>query len=466
LQGSRHPADAALQTAIRQSGSFPEPLFFYSAGDRQAAAKTCSTGYDRSMNLEQQSFYHLFVALAIGLLIGIERGWKERQAEEGERVAGVRTYGLIGLLGGGSALLVENLGMLTLGLMFIGLAGALTAVYIINLRSRNDVGITSLVTGLLTFILGALAARGEVATAAAAAVVTTLLLSYKPTLHRWISTLEVGELRAGIKLLLISVVILPVLPDQGYGPWQVLNPYVIWWMVVLIATISFVGYFAIKIGGARRGALFTGLFGGLASSTALTLHFSRMSRGSQNMNPMLATGILLACGTMFPRMLLVASLLKLFIPMLLPALVMALFTYLPALVYWRAQAHSQTDTAAVLKNPLELGTALLFGLLLVLIMVLSKTLQHSFGKAGVLALAAASGVADVDAITLSLTQMSQQGLALPVAVTGVVIAAAVNSLSKAGIAAVIGGHRLALRVSLPLLASAICGPLSAWLWLW
>ena len=421
------------------------------------------------MSEEQQVFYHLSVALAIGLLIGVERGWKEREAKEGERVAGVRTYGLIGLLGGGSALLAENIGPLVMGLAFIGLAGMLTAVYIVNLRQGNeDSGITSLIAGLVTFVLGALAAMGEVAIAAASAVVTTLLLSYKPLLHRWVSALEIKELRAGIKLLLISVVLLPILPNQGYGPWQSLNPYAIWWMVVLIAAISFVGYFAIKIGGARRGIVFTGLFGGLASSTALTLHFSRMSRREAVMAPMLAMGILLACGTMFPRMLLLATVLNrdLFKPMLIPAAVMALLVYLPALLYWRSQTHKKTDTISPLKNPLELKSALSFGVLLVLVLLLGKALQSWFGEAGVLVLAAASGVADVDAITLSLARMSQDDLALHVAAMGIVIAAAINSLTKGGMATVIGGRDIGLWVGLPLLASSVGGLVSAWLWVW
>lgn len=181
------------------------------------------------MSDTQQVFYYLSVALAIGLLIGIERGWKEREAKEGERIAGVRTYGLVGLLGGASGLLAERLGALALGLIFIGLAGVLTTAYVVNLRRGDeDLGITSLITGLLVFMFGALAALGEVDIAAASAVVTTLLLSYKPLLHGWVSALKGKELHAGIKLLLISVVFLPILPNQGYGPWQALNPYVIW----------------------------------------------------------------------------------------------------------------------------------------------------------------------------------------------------------------------------------------------
>jgi uncharacterized membrane protein (DUF4010 family) len=421
------------------------------------------------MNDEQQAFYYLGVALALGLLIGVERGWKAREQAEGQRVAGVRTYGLIGLLGGATALLTQHLGPLLMGLMSVAVAGALTAVYVANLtHDEEDVGITSLVAGLLTFVFGALAGLGEVAIAGAAAVITTLLLGYKPLLHRWIGTLEGKELRAGLKLLLISVVLLPVLPNRGYGPWQALNPYEIWWMVVLIAAISFVGYFAIKLGGARNGTVFTGLFGGLASSTALTLHFSRVSRGHAALAPMLATGILLACGTMFPRMFLLAGVLnvQLLRPLLVPALIMALLVYAPGLFYWWSSRHGQSRETARLSNPLEIKTALSFGVLLALVMLLGRALRAWLGEAGVLLLAAASGVADVDAITLSLARMSQDDLAVRVAVTGIVIAAAVNSLMKAGMATVIGGRLVGLRVGVPLVASAIAGLSLSWLLLW
>ena len=171
---------------------------------------------------------------------------------------------------------------------------------------------------------------------------------------------------------------------------------------------------------------------------------------------------------MFPRMVLVASVLNpdLFTLLLVPAAVMALLTYLPALIYWRDQSHQKAETVFPLKNPLELKTALSFGLLLALVMLLGKALQNRFGEAGVLALAAASGVADVDAITLSLARMSQGDLVLNTAVTGIVIAAAINSLVKGGMAAFVGGRRIGLRVGLPLLGGAVGGLLSVWLWVW
>ena len=413
----------------------------------------------------QQVYYHLGVALALGLLIGVERGWRERAAAEGGRIAGIRTYGLIGLLGGLSVLLAERLGNLVLGLAFLGLAGVLVTVYVVNLQRRNDVGITSLIAGLLTFVFGALAVMGEVAVAAAAAVVTTLLLDYKALLHRWVSELQDVELHAGLKLLLISVVLLPILPNQGYGPWQALNPYVIWWMVVLIALISFVGYFAVKFGGTRKGIISTGLFGGLASSTATTLHLSRLNRRDPAMAPVLGTGILLACGTMYPRMLLVATVVNpsLFSSMLVPAVIMAVVVYGPALFYLRWLESGEVELQAPLRNPLELGPAISFGLLLALVMLLSKALRVWFGNEGVLVVAAASGVADVDAITLSLSHMSQGTLDPHFAIAGAVVAASVNNLVKGGMAAVIGGRRIGMYVCLPLLASIAGGLLAVWL---
>jgi uncharacterized membrane protein (DUF4010 family) len=419
------------------------------------------------MNEELQNFYFLGVALAIGLLIGVERGWKEREAKEGERIAGIRTYGLIGLLGGGTALLTQSAGGLVIGLAYVAIAGALTTVYVVNLRRGDeDVGITSLITGLVTFMLGALAGVGEVVVAAAFGVVTTLLLSHKPTLHRWVGALKGREARAGIKLLLITVALLPVLPNKGYGPWKALNPYEIWWMVVLVAVISFVGYVAIKVGGARRGVIFTGLFGGLASSTALTLHLSRMARRDPLMAPVLATGILLACGTMFLRVLLVVTLVnpEMFKPLVIPMLVMALLTYLPAIGFWCSPVPHKANKRTKLKNPVELRAALGFGVLLALVMLLSVALQDWFGDAAVLVLAAASGIADVDPINLSLARMSLNDLALHIAATGGLIAAGVNSLAKAVMATAVGGREIGLRVGLPLVMSAGGGLATAWFW--
>ena len=417
---------------------------------------------------EKLQLYYLLVALAIGLLIGLERSWKERDNEH-MTLAGVRTYGLISLLGGSSAILAGHYGFILAGLVFLGLTLILLSAYLFNLfKNRVDPGITSLIAGLLVFILGALAASGQIIVASSTAVVVTVLLNYKSSIHHWVNVLTLDELNAVIQLLLISVLILPLLPNQGYGPWQALNPYEIWMMVVLIAAISFVGYFALKIGGPRRGAIFTGLFSGLVSSTALTLSFSRLARYNPSIIPELSSGILIACSAMFPRMLLLAAIINpaLFKIMLVPALVMIVFTVLPAVFYLHSKTDKTETTSNPLKNPLELEPALLFALFLGIIMLLSKVLKHWLGDTGIFILAAVSGIMDVDAINLSLARMSLTDLSLSVAVTGIMIAAIVNNLIKGGMATFFGGMAVGLRVTIPLLLSAIGGIISLWVYIW
>lgn len=396
--------------------------------------------------------YRLAVAIAIGLLIGIERGWKGREAQEGEREIGLRTLALIGLVGGLAGFLGSEFGGLLIGLIFVGLAILLGLVYRIKSDERDDIGLTTEIAALATFLLATLAGLGQLAIASAGAVVMALLLTYKSQLHGWLRALDRPELLAAFKLLLISVVLLPLLPNKGFGPWQALNPYVIWWMVVLIAAISFVGYFAIRIAGARAGTIFTALAGGLASSTATTLNLARLASRQNANTSLLAGGILLACGTMFPRMLLVATLIHapLFSLLVWPAATMALLTYAPALWLLRKPRKAPSGEDMLPHNPLELTSALTFGGLLALVMLLGKALTEWFGDAGVYALAAASGIADVDAITLSLARMGSDDLTAITAVLGIVIAASVNSLVKAGMAGVIGGRKLGLAAGLPL----------------
>lgn len=420
------------------------------------------------MNADIESLYFLLVALAIGLMIGIERGWQERESMDGQRVAGVRTYGLIGLLGGVFGILATQFGPLVFGLGFVAVTGVIGMVFLAKQRQSGEWGITSLVAALLVFVLAALATTGSALQAAATAVVTVLLLSYKPQLHGLISRLQVEELRAGIKLLLISVVMLPLLPDQGYGPWQALNPYRLWMMVVVIATISFVGYFAIKIGGAHRGILFTGLFGGLASSTAVTLHLSRLGRQSPDLAPVTSSGILIACGTMFIRMLIVVAILA---PSQLPALwppiiLMAVITYLPLLRYEKGSGITSLGTSSTLQNPLEIKTALSFGAILTAVMLLSVVLRQAYGDAGLMTLAAVSGIADVDAMVLSLIGMSGDSLTARLFVMGCVIAAAMNSVVKALMCMMMGGRMLSLRAALPLFTAALAGLVSLGIWYW
>lgn len=409
---------------------------------------------------ENQDLISLAVALALGALIGLQRGWSTREQTSGERVAGIRTHALIGLLGGLSVLVGRELGPWVPALLLVLVALAGLAGYYNRTREVRDFSITGWVGLVLTFIFGVLVLAGYLVVAASAAVVTAIILDNKKEIHGFVRTLQAHELDAGLRLLLISVVLLPILPNEGYGPNGVLNPREIWWLVVLIAAIGFVGYFAMRLGGAAKGILFTSLFAGLSSSTALTLHFSRLSRNSQELSPLLASGILIACGTMFPRILLYAALIH---PPLLPALfppvlVMGVLLYGAAVWIWRRQPHSgavgQPENP---HNPLELRSALMFGGLLVLILLLGEWFKLWFGDAGVYLLSAASGMADVNAITLSLTRMAREDLIMDVAVLAIVIAASVNNMVKAGLALGIGGERVGRQVLFPMLLSLLAG---------
>ena len=395
-------------------------------------------------------FERLGIALAVGLLIGTERGWELRQRDEGHRVGGLRTYGLTGLLGGVWTLLARELGGVALGLGFAALATVwlLAHLQVVRQRSEPDLGVTSVVAALLTFALGGLAVAGHMAVAAAGGVITALLLGLKPQLHAGLKQLTENELMAVMKLALISVVILPVLPNEGYGPWGALNPYALWWMVVLIAAISSVGYFATKVIGSRRGVPLTGLFGGLASSTATTLSFARMGRSAPRLSGLLAAGITVSAATMFPRMLVEATVVNRdLVPALLPAAgAMGLIGFAGGWLLWARTSTQEADGETHLQNPFELVPALQFGALLAIVMVLAEGAEAWLGDAGIYLLAAASGLTDVDAITLSLARMADGELADAVAVRGMIIAAMVNTVVKAGLATAIGGRALAVPV--------------------
>lgn len=401
----------------------------------------------------------LGIALAIGLLIGLERGWHTREWEEGTRVAGLRTYGLIGLLGGVWALISQQVNILLLGFGFLGLTLIILTAYVMRVRAKHEIGITSAIAALLTFALGAMAILGYHLAAAAAAVIVTLLLDLKPQLHGWLRKLEPRELNASLELLLISVVMLPILPNQGYGPWQALNPYAIWWMVVLITGISFVGYFAMKIGGTRYGALLTGISGGLVSSTAVTLTLAKLTQREPRHADAMASGILAACATMFPRILLIATVINpdLFFPLLWPIAIIAGLTYLAAWLFWHKARQTVPTEPPALTNPFQIGMAIRFSILLAVILLLARAMQAWLGDTGLYLLSALSGTTDVDAISLSVSRMSLDALPLEVTVTAILLAAASNTVVKSAFALYIGGAGLGLRVGLASILALLAG---------
>lgn len=386
----------------------------------------------------------LLVALAIGLLIGLEREWNKQGSEEHDRI-GIRTFGLMGLMGGLGGALAQVIGMWLVPAILLSLA-----VLLANDRRTGGSGakfalvedMTTLIAALVTVLLGVLAATGAVELAVASGVVVVALLYLKPTLHALVGKLTQAELRATVRFLVISLVILPVLPDKGYGPYEVFNPRTTWLLVVMISAMSFVGYFAIRALGAAIGVLATGLFGGLVSSTATTASFAKLASDAPRQGQVFAAGVVLANTVMAARILILAAVLapafamELLVPIGLAAVTAALFV---AFIWYRTQKTQVPADAIGIANPFELSQAIKFAALLTVILLLERVLREHFGDAGLYVLAAIAGLADVDAITLSVAKSANAGGDMAGGVIAILLAMSANGLVKVIIAARAGG---------------------------
>ncbi len=415
---------------------------------------------------ETETLTRLGLALAIGFLIGVERGWRERQEKEGDRAAGLRTFALIGLFGGVWGLLAEAVGPLPLGLAFLALAGAVTLFRWREVRREGTFGMTTLVAAFLTFSLGALAVLGDMVAAAAAAVATAALLAAKEWLHGWLRVLTWPELRAALILLAMTFVALPVLPNRGFGPYAALNPYELWLMTIVIAAVSFIGYVATKVAGERYGPLIAGTAGGLVSSTAATLDFARRARETPALWRPYLSGGLAASAVMFARVIVVvllfgAGLTWVVVPALAAAAVVSAGA---ALVFNHTFVADETaakrEGEPVVRNPFELRFVIGFAVLLAAIQLLTKLVGDVFGGAGRIVLAAVAGLADVDAITLSMTRLAG-GPEMTTAAIAILVAVAANSLSKSMLAIAVGGRRFGLAYAGTTVLAGVAGAVTA-----
>ena len=388
----------------------------------------------------------LVAALAVGLVIGLERGWHDRELPEGGRVAGLRTFALTGLLGGVLGHLQPDFGAWPLLGALLGLALLLTVSYARNAKLSGNLSATTPVAMLLTLVLGAFAAHGNITLALSAAVVGAVLLDLKPTLHGWLRLIDHRELTASLQLLVLSMVILPYLPNTGLGPYAALNPYQLWWAVILIAGLSLTGHFAMRITGAQRGVLWTGILGGLASSTATTLALARYAREQPSLTGAAVAGTLASCGVMFFRMVVLLGVIQ---PALLSTFGSALVVTGVALLCialwgWRKLDRTVVGEGAVgAMAPFDLGTALGFGVLLAVMSVLVPAAKQWLDTSGLYVLSAVSGLADVDAILISLARLhGAGGLSTVATVTALGLATLANMVAKVGIAWTTGGAQV------------------------
>jgi len=408
-------------------------------------------------------YQRLALALGVGLIVGLERGWHERDTAAGTNAAGVRTFGLMGFLGGLAGLGGLIVGDLLTLAVSIGFFAFVIAAYVIGLRPDQrrmpDKGMTTEVAALITYLLGVLAVRGDMTLTAVCAVVLVVLLNLKEPLHKALQQLQAFELQAAIKLLLISVVVLPFLPNKGYGPSEIWNPFEFWWMVVLISALSFLGYFAIRIVGTKTGPLIMGALGGLASSTALAVSASRFVAKVPSAAPGFVGAIALSAAVSFGRTILLAA--ALYPPMTLALatpLVLAGFVCVLAALLFQNGAKNidmSDEMLAEMGSPDDFGTALKFGVVLVLVITLAHFANEFLGEGGLYSVAALSGLVDVDAVTLSVARLSDtgEGFANEIAALAILIAVMVNTAVKVAIGGYFAGAAFARRLGVVFLTA-------------
>jgi uncharacterized membrane protein (DUF4010 family) len=382
------------------------------------------------------------LVLLMGLLIGLER--EHSQQREESLFAGVRTFPLIALIGflAGLTARAGIAGVLPVALA--GVCGMVVAAYWITAHGPHR-GATTEFVAILTFLFGVLPAFGYVIPAAIFAVATAVLLSVKAPLHQLAEKIQSEEMYAILKFGIISVIALPLLPDRPYGPWGVLNPRVIWWMVVLVSAISMVGYVLMRFLGARLGMALTGVFGGLASSTATALGLSQKARELEGKAASyFALGIVLASTIMFFRVLFLVWIVDpaLGASLVLPIALPGVAGLLAGAYLWRRKSETAAAGLAV-KNPMKLGSAVQFGLLFAGVLLVARAAHHYFGSTGFLVASALAGLTDVDAITISTARMAHEGVfSAGIANTAILLASAVNTGVKGALAASLGGKAL------------------------
>lgn len=380
------------------------------------------------------------ISFAIGALIGTERERKQSKIKE---FAGIRTFMLIAVFGTSSAFLSTFYPNFLI-IAFLGLAAVVSLSYIPSIKETGDIGITTEVVALLTFILGALCFTDEgLQIVPILAIIITTLLAFKPYLHTFAQKISQKEIINTLKFLIVAFVILPLLPNETIGPLGVFNPYQIWLMVVFISGISFAGYILMKFIGAERGISATGIIGGLVSSTAVTTAMAARVKESDFVIRAAVFATVVASSMMFLRVLFEVSVINPGLISLLaaPMLSMGILGIVLGFLAWKTTKIRDVGEDLKLKNPFSLKPALIFGLLFLAILFISEIANIYFGSRGIYITSIISGVADVDAITISMAILARDTISNEVAVTAITLAAISNTVVKFFIAMFFGTRK-------------------------
>jgi uncharacterized membrane protein (DUF4010 family) len=396
----------------------------------------------------------MLVAALGGAAIGVEREWSGHATGSKARFAGVRTFTLLGGLAG----VVGQLWVAGLqGPAAVLLAGAVLLVLVgYAVASRHDVGGTTEVAALVVLAAGFLAGTGNLAYASGIVALTALVLFEKTKLHALVKRLDDDELRAAARFAVMAVVILPLLPAGPYGPLDGIRPRELWILVLIFSGLSFAGYIARRVVGSRYGYTATGLLGGLVSSTSVTLTFARLSNRETRLGGPLALGAIAASSVMFVRMLIALSILhSALAAAVLPYLVAPLVVGAVAVAIGLRRAGPEAESAGESKNPLQVRAALEMAALFQVVLVMVHVVREHFGARGLLVSGFVLGLADVDALTVSMAKTAASGAPVTEAAPAVVLGAIANTLLKLGIAAIVGAAAFRWRVVGALLAMAV-----------
>lgn len=411
--------------------------------------------------MDIQVWQQLGIALGLGLLVGLQREWAEPKA------AGIRSFALITVLGTVCALLAVRFGGWVLAGGLVALGATMVVANLRRVRTENGhPGPTTEVAALLMFTVGALLPSGMIVEAIAIGGGVALLLHWKKPLHGFVERIGEAEIRAVFRLVLIALVVLPLLPDRSFGPYEVLNPFRIWMMVVLIVGISVGGFLISRFVAPRAGSVVSGLLGGMISSTATTVSYARRSKASPEASPLSALVIMVASTIVFVRVAFEVALVA-------PGILWQVLPQFGVMCLWMSLiavgsfvlARQEQAVAAAPKDPSNLGAAVIFGGMYALVLLAVAAAREHLGDAGLFMVAALSGLTDMDAITLSTAQLvTADRISVDTGWRMMMLGALSNILFKGGAIAVLGPPRLLGRIAVLFGLSLAGGVLILLLW--
>jgi len=414
-------------------------------------------------------FQNVLLAFGLGLLVGIERGWSRRDDPAGSRVAGVRTFGLLALSGAIAGAFAPQVPAVS-AVLVAAASLALTVGFARRAMANGNVSATTTIAGILTLAIGLCAGLGHMVLASVTTALMMVLLSSRRQLHDWLKALNEAEVQAIARFAVISLAILPILPDAAFGPFDAWNPRHIWMVVVLVSGLSFAGYMAAKLLGPSRGILATAAAGAVVSSTAVTVALSSHIRRREGHEGVLIAGIALASAVMFSRVLLLTAILA---PFALPALAIlvvpatATGVICAGWLIWRSRT-TEVSTAPVfsVRNPFDLWPALLLAALVAVLSLVARWLLSEIGEAGLAVALAISGMLDVDSAIITMGGLPAH--ALPGRTAGLILAAPImlNTLVKSVVTIIAAGGQSGWRAAMPLLLSLAAGLAAAPALIW